>query len=166
MNNITQEQLDDHMSLLREKVFQVNNKWPHFKQLLNSIVTISSNLDDGSTVISLERGLLYGGYSLIAPFFYRQNFISIDCSPKSANKRGSYNKKLIEDQRFLKVKSSSRCQIDEIELDNNIGDYIIVPNLVHHVLDQDSLFKEISINTGRLYYLPAYSYSKGDSTIF
>ena len=117
MNNITQEQLDDHMSLLREKVFQVNNKWPHFKQLLNSIVTISSNLDDGSTVISLERGLLYGGYSLIAPFFYRQNFISIDCSPKSANKRGSYNKKLIEDQRFLKVKSSSRCQIDEIELD-------------------------------------------------
>jgi len=144
MNDFTQTQLDAHMSLLRERVFQVDNKWPHFRQLLDAIALISTSLEKGETVVSLERGLLYGGYSLVAPFFYKQNFISVDCSPKSANERGSYNKELVEDERFLKVESSKRCQIDELDLDSNIGDYILVPNLVHHVSDQDRLFQEIA----------------------
>jgi len=144
MNNISQSELNAHMDLLREKVFQVDNKWPHFKQLLNAVENISGSLEEGKTVVSLERGLLYGGYSLIAPFFHKQNFISIDCSPESADERASYNKGLVEDERFLKVESSERCQIEELSIDDDIADYILVPNLVHHIADQNKLFQEIS----------------------
>jgi SAM-dependent methyltransferase len=139
---ITETALNEHINLLKEKVFQVETRWPHFRQLIKSIKAISEGLDSKTTVVSLERGVLYGGYSLIAPMFHKHDFISVDCSPASAEKRGSYNSELVNDSRFIKIESNKRCQLNELDLKDNVADLVIVPNLVHHVADQDLLFKE------------------------
>lgn len=65
----TAEQLDAHEAFLAEKVFQIYDKWPHFRQLLTWIRKLAETTPAGATVVSLERTLLYGGISLVAPFF-------------------------------------------------------------------------------------------------
>ena len=108
MSSFSEAQLDAHEALLAEKVFQTS-KWPHFGQMLRDVRRLAGELAPGATVVSLERGLLYGGVSLIAPFFHAQNFISVDCSPESADERGAYNADLIDDPRTLRVPTTHRA---------------------------------------------------------
>jgi SAM-dependent methyltransferase len=140
----TAQEILQHMDLLREKVFQTSSKWPQFNLLLNDIQKLSNSLKPGSIVISFERTLLYGGNSLIAPFFENHNFTSIDCSPESAEKRGSYNLELVNDPRFIAIPHNLRASIDDLKLNGLSADLVLVPNLIHHVKDQDKLFKEIA----------------------
>jgi SAM-dependent methyltransferase len=138
------EQLAEHISLLREKVFQTTSKWPQFDLMLNDVEKISNFTKRDSVVVSLERTMLYGGNSLIAPFFQEHKFISIDCSPNSADNRGAYNKELIDDPRFIVHPYDFRSSVETINLENSSVDLILIPNLIHHVKDQNTLFKEIS----------------------
>lgn len=140
----TAEQLDAHEAFLAEKVFQVYDKWPHFRQLLTWIRKLAETTPAGATVVSLERTLLYGGISLVAPFFQRHNFISIDCSPESADGRGAYNTALVNDPRCIRIAHSHRSSIEATGLDDGVADLVLVPNLVHHVADQDTLFAEMA----------------------
>lgn len=144
-----------HKEVLEEKVFQVHSKWPQFKLLLDDLELISSGVDRDKRVISLERTLLYDGYSLFAPFFSEQNFLSIDCSPPTAESRGAYNKSMIEDSRFIKVKHHLRCQIEAIPRTIEPADFILVPNLIHHVRDQNQLFQSLVnlLRPGGLLYI-------------
>ncbi len=66
---LSESQVVDHAQVLSEKVFQVKTKWPQFELLLDDIRSISKKLKYSSTVVAMERTLLYGGNSLIAPFF-------------------------------------------------------------------------------------------------
>ena len=135
-------QLDNHTQFLRQKVFQADSKWPHFGQLIDWIIKLSSELEPSSTVVALERTLMYGGFSLFAPYFSEHDYISFDCSPESAESRGSYNAYMLDDPRCIKVSSSTRTSIYNIDLGINIADLLIVPNLVHHVADQKTLLYE------------------------
>jgi len=144
MAKFTNIQLDNYAEMLAEKVFQVDTKWPHFRQLLIDIRKLSNQVEENTKVVSLERGLLYGGVSLIAPFFQKCDFFSIDCSPTSAEDRGAYNEEMVSDKRFLNVPSNDCQSIDSTELSSNSADLVIVPNLVHHVKDQDMLFEELA----------------------
>ena len=137
------EELARHTEVLAEKVF-LTDRLPHFNLLLREIVALSSQLPAESTVVSLERGLLYGGLSLVGPYFQDQKFISIDCSPESADERGAYNKEKVIDKRFLCVPITDRAPIEKTGLDNEIADLVLVPNLVHHVADQQALFSEMA----------------------
>ena len=58
--------LGDHFAVLAETVFQIETKWPHFELLLNDVRRLAEETPAGATVVSMERGLLYGGRSLIA----------------------------------------------------------------------------------------------------
>lgn len=136
--------LDDHMDLLKEKVFQTQNKWPHFELLLNDIKELSQQAKSDSKIVSLERALLYGGYSLIAPFFQNADFCSVDCSPQSANERGAYNASMVDDKRFIAIPTTHRGDECNTNLDDDSADLVIVPNLVHHIKDQDKLFSEMA----------------------
>ncbi len=153
--NLTAIQIDQHQALLAEKVFQINTKWPHFRLLLKNIREWSEKLTEGSTVVSLERTMLYGGYSLVAPFFWKHKFISIDSSPTSADERGAYNRQMIEDPRFIKIPFTHRAPIDDTGLEKNSADFLIVPNLVHHIENQQVLFEEIHriLKPGGLVYI-------------
>ena len=140
---VTQTNLDNHAKILAEDVF-LTDKLPHFELLLREIRSLANVMPSGSTVVSLERGLLYGGLSLVGPFFHAQNFISIDCSPKSADERGDYNKNKVASEHFIRVPISKRASIEKTGLDNQCADLVLVPNLVHHVANQSALFSEMA----------------------
>ncbi len=144
MQAFTEAQIRDHADFLAEKVFQVESKWPHFRQLLADVERLADETPRGATVVSLERGLLYGALSLFAPFFGGREFLSIDCSPASADERGAYNAAMVDDPRCLRVTSTRRAEIEATGLEDGAADLVIVPNLVHHVADQDRLFAEIA----------------------
>ncbi len=140
----TQAQLDGHLAVLAERVFQVETKWPHFRQLLRDVRRLAGEAAPQTAVVSLERGLLYGGCSLIAPFFQHCEFLAVDCSPASADGRGAYNGSMIDDPRFLYVPSNHRAPIEATGLADGAADLVLVPNLVHHVADQAALFAEMA----------------------
>ena len=140
----SKEQLEAHADFLAEKVFQVHTKWPHFKQLLFWVRQLAEETPKGKTIVSLERTLLYGGLSLVAPFFQKHNFLSIDCSPPSAEERGPYNQPMMNDSRCIRVPHTSRASAEVTELTDGVADLVLVPNLVHHISDQQQLFAEMA----------------------
>ena len=150
----TRAMLDGHAAVLAERVFQVETKWPHFTRLLTDVRALAAEMPRGAAVASLERGLLYGGCSLIAPFFQDQDFRALDCSPASAEDRGAYNAAMVDDPRFLFVPGGRRVPVSETGVAEASMDLVLVPNLVHHVADQDALFAELARITrpgGRVY---------------
>ena len=136
--------LTDHVAFLRERVFQTKTKWPQFELLLNDLQEFGEEPDPNRVVVSLERTLLYGGLSLIAPFFRQQSFISIDCSPPSADQRGAYNDWMTDDARCMRIAHDRRASPTATGLDDDSVDLILVPNLVHHVRKQAAFFAEIA----------------------
>lgn len=140
--------------MLEERVFQTSSRWPHFSLLLNDVEELAQDLPDGTRIVSLERTLLYGGISLLAPFYQGQEFISVDCSPESAEQRGAYNATMVDDQRTIRVPFDKRGRETATGISDNWADLVLVPNLVHHVADQQGLFSELARITrpgGRIY---------------
>jgi SAM-dependent methyltransferase len=134
----------DHLAVLRERVFQTETLWPQFRLLLDDLVQMAQAAEPDHVVVSLERTLLYGGCSLIAPLFTRGEFISIDCSPPSADERGSYNSSMVDDRRFVHIPTTRRASIYSTGLPDESADLVLVPNLVHHIADQARLFGEMA----------------------
>jgi SAM-dependent methyltransferase len=141
--NITEQQVAGHLELLEQRVFDVHRKWPQFKLLLADCREMAAQTPAGAMVVCLERTLLYGGISLFAPLFHRQQFISVDCSPASAEVRGAYNKAMVEDPRCVAVALSVRGQPEATGLPDCSADLLMIPNLVHHVGDQRGMFAEV-----------------------
>src|ERR687895_155482 len=93
---LSPERVAAHERMLEERVFQVETKWPQFRRLLEDLRALAGEMPAGATVVCLERTLLYGGYSLFAPLFSRQKFVSVDCSPGTAEGRGAYNAAMVD----------------------------------------------------------------------
>ena len=142
--SFTDAQLDAHQRMLEERVFQVATKWPHFRRLIADVRELAHGFPEGARVLCMERTLLYGGLSLFAPFFHRQDFISLDCSPGTAEGRGAYNKGMVDDERCLVVPTTTRARPEQTGVPTASMDLVMVPNLVHHVPDQHGLFAEIA----------------------
>ena len=140
----TAEQVSLHNQMLAEKVFQVESKWPQFGLLLRDCARLARELAKGSTIVCMERTLLYGGISLFAPLFQEHDFVSLDCSPGSAGGRGAYNKSMVDDPRCLVVESSARGRPEATGLPGGFADLVMLPNLVHHVADQEGMFSEVA----------------------
>lgn len=138
------DKIKAHIEVLRERVFETRTRYPHFDLLLRDMERLAQETPAGSHVAMFERTQLYGGHSLIAPLFAQHKAISIDLSPASADERGAYNRSMVDDPRFIEVASQRRSSILDSGLDDGSQDLIIVPNLVHHVGDQDGLFAEIA----------------------
>lgn len=134
----------DHLAVLRERVFQTETLWPQYRLLLDDLVQLASKAVSEHVVVSLERTLLYGGCSLIAPLFRQGTFISIDCSPASADERCGYNASMVDDARFIRIPTTKRASIYATGLEEGCADLVLVPNLVHHIADQGRLFDEMA----------------------
>tara|TARA_B110000008_G_C16938844_1_gene551645 strand:- start:190 stop:963 length:774 start_codon:yes stop_codon:yes gene_type:complete len=133
-----------HEKILRDEVFFTKNKWPHFDILFKGIKKIARlTKENNRKVVMLERTNLYGGVSLFAPFFRKKNFISVDCVTETLLKRGGYNKKLLKNDKLIKIKSKYQFHYKNIKLKNSSADYVIIPNLLHHIEDPISLFKQV-----------------------
>ncbi len=145
--------IKQHNKFLKEEVFFVDTKWPHFDLLFKDIERLSKNKKI-KNVVSLERGSLYGDISLFAPYFNDKNFISIDCSTKRILSRGSYNKKYVKNNKIIKIPITKHCDYKNIKLAKNSADLIIIPNLMHHIFDHENLLsqcKKILKKNGKLY---------------
>ena len=68
MSTISKQKLEDHEKYLKKDLFFTENKWPQFNLLFEDIKKLSRNPIKIKSCF-LERNLLYGGYSLFAPFF-------------------------------------------------------------------------------------------------
>ena len=110
--------IKQHSKFLKEEVFFVNTKWPHFNLLFKDIEKLSKS-KKLKNVVSIERGSLYGDISLFAPYFKGKNFISIDCSTKKILSRGSYNKKYVKNSKIIKVPITKHCDYRNIKLNKN-----------------------------------------------
>ena len=135
--------VEAHFAVLEESVFQTNTRWPQFRLLLDDVRALATELSPGSDIVALERTILYGGWSLFAPLFHRQKYISVECSPPSAEQRGGYNDQMIADPRIIHIPYTLRGNECDTGLEDACADLVIVPNLVHHVADQERLFAEM-----------------------
>jgi len=142
--SISEDKLRKHLSLLREQVFQTATKWPHFNLLLNDLIRLATELKDGSSVVTLERSLLYGGYSVVAPLLRGHRVTAVDCSPRTADERADYNSNMVDDKRFIAIQIDRRVDIHDTGLPDDLADLVVVPNLVHHIADQAALFGEMA----------------------
>lgn len=129
-----------HDKTLKEEVFFTKTKWPHFNILFEDIRKLSKN-KNLKNILSLERGSLYGNISLLAPYFEKKNFISVDCSEKKILSRGSYNKKFVLSKNIIKVPVTFHKNYKNLNLKKNFYDLIIIPNLMHHIYDHKHLIK-------------------------
>ena len=152
-----QNLLKKHEKVLKRDVFQTHNKWPHFNLIFEDIKKINKNLKKNSNILALERTNLYGGISLFAPFFKDHKFISVDCSTNNILKRGNYNSKYVKDKNIIKINLDFKCNYKEIlklRIQKRSFDYIIIPNLLHHIFDYQILFdncKKLLKKNGKLY---------------
>ena len=83
------------------------------------------------------------GVLVFLPLFFKQKFISIDCYTEKLFKRGAYNKHLIKNKKILKIFKSHSFHYKKIKLKKNSADLILIPNLIHHIEDLDSLIIQI-----------------------
>ncbi len=133
-----------HENILREEIFFTKNKWPHFDILFNGIKKIAKlTKEKNKKVVMLERTSLYGGISLFAPFFDEKNFTSVDCITKTLLERGGYNKKLLKNNKLIKIKSNFQFHYKNIQLKDSSADFVIIPNLLHHIDNPMILFKQV-----------------------
>lgn len=141
MNN----ELTKHDKALKEEVFFVKDKWPHFELLFKDVKKLSKALGKNSKILSLERANLYGGVSLFAPYFFKYQFTSIDCSSEKILKRGAYNSKFVKNPNIIKIPFNYKCNYKNLTklLKKNLKyDLIVIPNLMHHIFDNKILFKQ------------------------
>ena len=131
-----------HIKVLKEKVFELN-KYPSFKLLIDGLETIISNYDFvKKNVCILERTKLYDS-SLFGGLFQNATITSYDCSPSSAEERGSYNSFMVDDENFIKFNNIESLVQDELfKLPEDRFDVIFIPNLIHHFRNQKLLFSE------------------------
>jgi len=135
--------VEAHIAFLHERIFQTGTKWPHFKRLLEDVTALAVSLPVDARVVILERAYVYGGNSLFAPIFPKQNVISVDCELPTTATRGGYQKSWTEDPRCIKSPADRQASIAATGLADACADALLVPNVVHHVQDQDAMFAEI-----------------------
>ena len=56
MTKLTKARLDAHEAMLAERVFQIDTRWPHFRQLLRDVRKLAHELAPGATVIPARGG--------------------------------------------------------------------------------------------------------------
>ncbi|MFN7877964.1 MAG: class I SAM-dependent methyltransferase [Pirellula sp.] len=134
---------DIYIEFLEEVIFQTRTKWPHYKVLLNDLQMLASSQNSSETVVCLERAYIYNGLSLFAPIFKNGPFSAVDCQTETADERRGYQAHWLKDTRFLAVYADKSGVPEATGCDTDSADILIVPNLVHHVRNQDGLFSEM-----------------------
>ena len=136
--------LDAHVAFLHERIFQTSTKWPHYRRLLEDVSALAAMLPAGADVVILERAYVYGGDSLLAPLFAGHNVRVVDCELATTAARDGYQKEWTDDPRCIHVRADRRAPVTATGLPDACADALVVPNVVHHVRDQDAMFAEFA----------------------
>jgi SAM-dependent methyltransferase len=133
-----------HVAFLRERVFQTATKWPHYARLLDDLLDLAAELPRQADVVILERSYVYGGDSLFAPLFQGQHVHVVDCQLATTAARDGFQKTWTDDPRCLHVRAHRRAAVSDTGLADASADALLVPNVIHHVRDQDAMFAEFA----------------------
>lgn len=137
--------LREHVAFLEEKVFQVHTKWPHYRRLLADLKELADTLPIGSRVAILERAFIFGSRSLFAPLFPRLDAVSIDIRLEGLEEeRMGYQTHWLEDPRCAATPVVQSAFMSALPFEDASLDAVMVPNVVHHIRDQDAMFSEIA----------------------
>jgi SAM-dependent methyltransferase len=136
--------LEAHVAFLHERIFQTSTKWPHYRRLLADLSTLAATLPRASDVVILERSYVYGGNSLFAPLFPKHNVRVVDCELATTAARDGYQKHWTDDPRCIQIQAGHRAPVTATGLPDACADALVVPNVVHHVRDQDAMFGEFA----------------------
>ena len=133
-----------HEKILKNEIFFLKKKWPHFEILFKGIKKISKLVKkNNKKVLILERTALYGGISLFSPFFNKNRVLSVDCVTENLKKRGNYNQQFLTNPKLIKIKSKYQRHYTNLKIKKKTFDYIIIPNLLHHIENPHILFKQV-----------------------
>lgn len=136
-----------HLAFLEKSVFQIDTKWPHYRRLLDDLVTIAETAPVGSNILCLERAFIFGGQSLFAPLFEQRElkFRSIDIRLQGLTEdRTGYQEKWLDHPDCRARPVSAVSYVDSLPVESGSIDILIVPNIVHHIQDQGAMFKEFA----------------------
>lgn len=151
MKVLTPTETQRYLSLLKRDVFRTTTRWPQFDLLLSDVAELAKVTGGASRVISLERNLLYGGRSLIRPFFQHCEFVAVEMSPPTNAGHGSYNEGLLSNILSEFGEDIFECEQASIKPDCCLADsglasadVVIIPNLLHHVRSLPEFFVNVS----------------------
>ena len=133
-----------HLAFLRQGIFKVDSRWPHYSLLLDEVAELAAELSDDSRVVILERAYVYGGDSLFAPLFAGHDVCAIDCQIPTAAERAGFQRAWTDDPRCIHRPADDRRSITATGLPAAAADLVLVPNVVHHEPDQRGLFAELA----------------------
>lgn len=134
--------VEAHMNFLKEKYYKIDSNWPQFKILFKSIESLIKRIPNEKKVLILERSYFCGGYSLFAPLFHEKNVIAIDCVNSNSDKTFGNQKDWLSEE-FIKWRPDYINSISNLsDIKSGSIDFLIVPNVVHHEMNQIDMFKE------------------------
>jgi len=141
---LSEKQISDHLSFLKESFYKVDSKWPQFKIMFDEFENLSKKLDRKSKILVLERAYFYGGWSLFSPIFSRHHVLSIDCQINGQNSNFGKQESWLNDSRCIKWRPDFISEISNLSnIDNDDIDVVLIPNVIHHEKNQISTFNEV-----------------------
>ncbi|RYZ84061.1 MAG: SAM-dependent methyltransferase [Proteobacteria bacterium] len=133
-----------HIEFLRNQLFQIETKWPHYGQLMKDTLELADEQNAGSRILCLERAYIYNGISLFAPLFDKGELDVVDCVLNSAEERAGYQRSWLDESKCVLQQSNLSGRVTELPVKSAFYDLVYIPNLVHHVKDQSKMFSEIA----------------------
>jgi len=142
---LTTEEVASHIEFLKEKFYKVESHWPQFGLLFNTLGKLMEEIPSDNKVLILERAYFYGGWSLFAPIFHKQDVVAVDCVVNTSNARWGAQESWLNDGRCIRWRPDYVNGISNLkDIESNSMDYVIVPNVVHHEDQQDKMFQEFA----------------------
>ena len=138
----TPQQLAKHLEVLRRDVFFVETRTPQFGPMLERLQRWAEKLQPSDRTLVLERGYLHAGNCIFAPFFAHTKLITGDCLVATSDKNFGFLKHLSHSSDLIEWKAVSQLPIVDLPVAADSIDWLTVPNVVHHVRDQDGMFAE------------------------
>ena len=140
----TAAQLDAHLQVLRAEVFEVETRTPHYAPMLDRLMRWSKALAPAERTLVLERAYIYGGTCLFAPLFAHTQLLAVDCRLASSEGNFGHVRHLAQSADIISWPPDAHATITELPVDSGSIDWLTIPNVVHHVRDQDGMFAEWS----------------------
>lgn len=137
---------DRHLRFLEQKIFQIEGKWPHYRGLLDGLASVAAACAPEDRVLCLERAFIFGGRSLFKPLFPRGTFFAYDVRLQGLEaERMGYQRHWVEEEPDCIVAPVDGFgPVTELPLEGGSQDWVIVPNVVHHIRNQAGMWAEVA----------------------
>lgn len=132
-----------HRAFLENHIYHIHGKWPQFKIMFKAMDELLSAAHPSQKILLQERAYFFGGQSIFAPLLSHLNCTVIDSVNPSLAQRHGAQSSWVEHPDF--IKNGPHLMADPAQLDmipSGSQDWVFVPNIVHHIKNQQGMFDE------------------------